>query len=264
MPDSLDLVAIIRALAIGLAAGLLARFIVYWIVERGSEEKRDIRYYLIGIIIVSLIIMVALSTLWPYLRVVPVLDNLSRAEAENLLYSNKLIPQSIEAYAPDTDEGRVIEGSQQPSYKLKVRPGETVTFTVATAPVISLLMPKTGDKVVCSENADKSYTFPVNGRSNATDYFTVLFWVQPANDRWYLQSRPINIDSQGLFSGNAQIGNQEWPPHDGDVINVAVTLTDKQIASQLLSQKGEVAATQPIGVKLDQALNVVVALKGGS
>ena len=251
MADNFDIVALIRAVAIGLGVSLA-----------GGAINRHKKPFLVASFCIGALIAIALFISWPSLITVPSLDQLSKAEAEELLRNKKLVSQFTEAYTPVVKAGRVIPGSQQPSPGLKIRSRETVTFTVAAEPTISLSEPRTGERVVCSQNADNIYRFTVRGTSiYAPEYFKVLLWVQPVNHGWYLQRLPVNIDSQGFFSGTVQIGNRQWPPNEGDQLNLAITLTENQTASHLMSQTGEVVVEQPIGLKRDMASGVIVTLK---
>jgi hypothetical protein len=58
----------------------------------------------------------------------------------------------------------------------------------------------------------------------------------------------------------AQLGNAQWPPHDGDIIDLAVTVVDEATATNLL---GAQVATHPqlVGIRRDIASNLVVKLK---
>lgn len=59
----------------------------------------------------------------------------------------------------------------------------------------------------------------------------------------------------------AQIGNVQWPPHEGDVIDVAVSVADVDVAKELVAAPGIVFRSQPIGVAVDSAEGVIVTLQ---
>ena len=62
----------------------------------------------------------------------------------------------------------------------------------------------------------------------------------------------------------AQIGNAQWPPHEGDVLDMAVTIADDDTVNQLMTEAGVVVRDQPVGVKSDTASNVVITLSDKS
>jgi hypothetical protein len=280
-----DLIGLARAFVVSLGAGLIARAIASFIVEHGPR-KRVVTLAIAGGV---LVLTVTLSALWPSLVTVPRLDGLSRAEAENLLANDSLTPDPKPQHASGVQAGRVVPNSQNPKPGLRVRRGEVVSFGVAEPPAelspsqlgstvpsqaatVSLFEPRGRGSVRCIRAADGIYRFSVRGTSTGlgTGAFSLLLWVRPVNPpaedpRWYLQRPPVNgirtIEADGSWEGLAQIGNAQWPPHEGDVLDVAVSVAGRDVAEQLMAETGVVLRDQPVGVHSVRASSVVVTMR---
>jgi hypothetical protein len=280
-----DVDAFIRAVAIALGVGFLGSAITYF-VTRTREEwvKRGAVLFqaMIGIVI---LLTVAIYFLWPTLVKVPSLDGLSRAEAEDLLVKNGLIPQGRPQYATEVEAGRVIPHSQSPSYGLTVRPGTTVSFALSiheegppitgdplSGLTVSIYQPKSGEKVRCFRGADGVYRFSASGTSSGvpTGGFGLLLWLKPVNPPsdtpgWYLQRTPVNgiagVKADGSWTGMVQLGNAQYPPNEGDMIDLAVTIVDNNTVNRLMGEPGVVVRNEPVGIKSHTASGVIATLK---
>lgn len=285
--ETFDLVALIRAVLIGLGCGLIVSAIGIFINAR-RQTKRPIYGWIMLGGGVALILIVCLFLLWPSLIVTPDLSGLAQAEAELKLEKKGLIPDAKPQYHPETEAGRVIPRSQEPLPGIKVQPGTVVRFAVsqgkslkpavegeiASQVFVSLFRPKSGNKVHCTRYPDRIYRFSVEGTSTRLSAeLRLLLWVRPVNPSsetpgWYLQRPPANgisgIQPDGSWKGVAQIGNVQWPPREGDVIDIAISVTDSETANQLMAETGVVVKDEPMGIKSDVALGVVVTLKWGS
>lgn len=125
---------------------------------------------------------------------------------------------------------------------------------------VSILEPKSGGYVQCSHSSDGTYHFSVKGTSTKVydnDKVALLLWVRPVmppseTPGFYLQRKPINgitrIEENGHWEGIGQIGNVVYPPHAGDILDVAMTVVDKATAARLLGQTGAVSELNPRGV----------------
>ncbi|HUP42332.1 MAG TPA: hypothetical protein VM599_03905 [Thermoanaerobaculia bacterium] len=205
--------------------------------------------------------------LWPraVLVEVPELENLSRDEAELKLSSVKLVAAPQPQQAPNTPLEHVVTSSQNPLPGTKVRRGTLVRYSVSTptsvdqdrsrsdsaqpSGLVSIFEPKDGGEVVPKRGADNVFRFDVEGTIDDIDLTesTLLLWVQPIeppSDQpgWYLQRRPNGMRSIAgtKWRGVCQIGNQEWPPHDGDIVEVAASVLPGEEANRLLARQGPV------------------------
>jgi hypothetical protein len=205
--------------------------------------------------------------LWPrtVLVEVPDLADLSRDEAELKLSSAKLVAAPQPQQAPNTPLEHVVTLSQNPLPGTKVRRGTLVRFSVSTptsvdqtrsrsdsaqpSGLVSIFAPKDGGEVVPKRGADNVFRFDVEGTIEDIDLTesTLLLWVQPIeppSDQpgWYLQRLPNGIRSIAgtNWRGVCQIGNQEWPPHDGDIIEIAASVLPGEEANRLLARQGPV------------------------
>jgi hypothetical protein len=271
-----DLEALIRALIIGLGTG----FIVTSIASIFTKKPKGHLITFGGGL--ALIITLIIFPLWPSLIKVPDLSNLSRDEAEDLLIKKGLFFDVIPQYHHETEPGRVIPYSQDPLPGIKVHKGTKVKFAVAlpsesfiekadkSSVSVSLFRPKTSEKVHCARYADGIYRFSVVGSSKGlSDRLKLLLWIRPENPPsetpgWYLQRPPVNgigeVETNGSWQGIAQVGNEQWPPHEGDILDVAVTIVDVKTANQLLAEPGVVTRINLPGITSDIALSIVVKL----
>ncbi len=206
--------------------------------------------------------------LWPraVLVEVPDLADLSRDEAELKLTSVKLVPAPEPQQAPNTPLEHVIPLSQEPLPGTKVRHGAVVRFSVSsptaiypnrTSPnasvaegLVSIFSPKNGGEVAPKRGADNVFRFEVQGTTEAIDAAnsTLLLWLQPIDPPserpgWYLQRLPdegIRSVSGRTWRGVCRIGSEQWPPHNGDVVDVVATAVAGDEAQRLLARQGPV------------------------
>jgi hypothetical protein len=281
---NLDLEALIRAIIISLGVGLIVGAIGFFVMRRRAEWLQKWPVLVMGIVGVTMIIGTVTYYALPSLVRIPSLDGLSQAQAEDLLANNRLVPEVRPQYGAEADAGRVIPHSQNPSAGLSVRSGTVVSFAVGergeTPPItnpspttlsISLFQPKAGEKIPCSRGADGIYRLTVRGASSGlSDKYGLLLWERPVNppaDRigWYLQRPPVNgiagVEADGSWSGVAQVGNAQYPPHEGNIVDLAVTIADNDEINKLMSEQGVVVRNQPVGVKSVTASGVIVILK---
>jgi hypothetical protein len=114
------------------------------------------------------------------------------------------------------------------------------------------LKPKKDGQIDCMPDANDIYRCPVSGEvTGISQGQRLLLWVQPVNppaerDGWYLQRRIVS-QSGGRWSGTVQVGNADYPPHTGDIVNVAVSIADEAIAEKLMSTRGVVVQPEPVG-----------------
>jgi hypothetical protein len=277
--------AVIRAFAISLGTGLLGTGIAFFVMRKRDDWHRWKAVLIMAGIGTVLIITVIIFYAWPSLVDVPPLDGLSQAQAEESLGKSRLVPDPRPQYSLAVEAGRVVPKSQSPNAGLAVQPGTVVSFavsvqneqtaavdTLAATPTVSLFQPRTAEHIRCTRGADGIYRFSVKGTSSglAPDRVWLLLWLRPVNppsdvSGWYLQRRPANgisrVERDGSWSGLAQIGSAQWPPHDGDTFDLAVTIADNETVNQLMAQAGAVVRDEPVGMRCETAQGVVVTLK---
>ncbi len=275
-----DFEALLRGIIIGLGTGFIVATITHLVLRLrwGSAV-------LLGMG-VTLILTTILFYAWPSLIEVPNLANLSRAEAELLLAKKGLIPEVRPQHVPTTEAGRVVSYSQDPLPGIRVQKGTVIRFAVSISPEqlphkaeemgvtpsVSLFQPRSGEEVHCRRYGNGIYRFSVKGISKEVtgSGLQLLLWVKPVNPPsetpgWYLQRRPINgihtVKLDGSWEGIGQIGNAQWPPHQGDILDVAVGVVESETAQRLLATPGVVTRIHLPGITSDKALGVRVRLK---
>lgn len=273
-----DVEALVRSIVIGLGVGFIVSAIAHYILKL---SKGAIILLGIGIF---LIVTGVLYFSWPSLIEVPDLKGLSRDQAELLLSQKSLVPEVRPQYSSEVERGRVIPHSQDPLPGIKVRKGTVVRFAVnignqqplpkqteESAPLVSIFRPRSGEDALCTRYGDGIYRFTVEGISKniSEKGLRLLLWVKPVSPpsetpSWYLQRPPINgileIKPDGSWSGIGQIGNAQWPPHEGDVIDIAVTVVDSKTAKHLLGEPGVVTRISLPGIASDTASKVKIRL----
>ena len=277
-PNAFDSVALIRAILIGLCGGLFTAAIVAF-VDRKTPRRNS--WILTGLT-VALTVSVIVFFTWPELVSVPDLGNLSQAEAETLLQKNDLVPLAMPQHGTQTQAGRVIPFTQDPASGIRVRRMTAVRFGVAadsplpptndnSAATVTFFQPKSMATAKCKLGGDGIHRFPVSGTSTGlSNRLALLLWIKPVkppSERpgWYLQRLPGNgitsLLPDGRWEGIAQVGNTVWPPHAGDVLDVAVAVIDSASATRLLNEPGVVTRVSLPGVAADVASGVRVELR---
>jgi hypothetical protein len=140
----------------------------------------------------------------------------------------------------------------------------------APAPAVALTAPVTRTHITCARDSQGLYRCPIKGTSQGVKgtHSRLLLWlkpVKPAADGWYLQRGSINgiadgIEDDGGWRGTVQLGNTEYPPHEGDIVEVAVTIAPEDKAAQLFSEPGVVVRGDPGGTSSARATEVSVQL----
>jgi hypothetical protein len=137
-------------------------------------------------------------------------------------------------------------------------------------PTVTLSSPESHHRINCGRTPEGIYKCPVKGtsKSPSQETFQLLLWVRPvrpAGDGWYLQRGAINgirsVGSDGKWEGIAQVGNLEYPPHEGDLIEIAVSVAASEEARRLLGSVGVVVRGTVSGKASATAKNVTVHLE---
>jgi hypothetical protein len=282
---AVDLEALVRAISISAGVSLVGGATGYFVTKRRKEWNRWKSVVVMGAAGLALLSATLMYYAWPSLINVPILDDMSRDQAEELLRSKGLVPESRFQYVSGVEPGRVIPRSQDPVAGLPVKFGSYVRFAVSIREEqlsvigkstdtlsLSLSEPRAGDKVRCSRGGDEVYRFSASGGSAgiAAGRYGLLLWLRPVNPPsdvpgWYLQRPPANgilkVEADGTWLGTAQVGNAQWPPQEGDIIDLAVTIADDDAIKNLMAEPGVIVKPQPVGVKTATAPSVSVTLK---
>jgi hypothetical protein len=282
-----DLTALMRAILISLGCGLILMALAFFVTKTPPERKKWKTVIIFGVCGIMLIICVLIYSLWPSLIAVPDLGNLSQAEAERRILSYHLVPEPKPQYSSNTEEGRVIPNSQVPQPGLKVNKNSTVLYSVSisktsevsktdsiadTEITFSFFNPQENNKILCSCDPEGICSISVTGTSNHlfNSDFDLLLWIRPVRpsseyNGWYLQRPPNNginnIEEDGSWSGSAQIGNNLYPPHEGDIIDIAISCADRTLYDNLMNESGVVRRRQPIGNFIRYRRDVEISLK---
>jgi hypothetical protein len=166
-----------------------------------------------------------------------------------------------------------------------VRKGTTVAFAVnvsesgadtrrAERPLdvsLRIFQPQANQSLLCIPGTDGTYRITTSGTSiGITNDYRLLVWVRPVRPPaellgWYLQRPPNNgipsVEGDGAWRGTAQIGNAQWPPHDGDIVDIAVSIIDRDTADRLIALPGVVVRAEPVGLKQETVRGLNLRLR---
>lgn len=134
---------------------------------------------------------------------------------------------------------------------------------------VSLSQPRKDGQLECTVDAGSLYKCIVSGTvTNLTSGQRLLLWVRPVqppseSEGWYLQRRPNGLieQSAGSWRGQLQVGSRDFPPRDGDVIDVAVSLADGATADRLMQRSGVVIEREPVGGTIGRSDNVRLRIR---
>ena len=226
--------------------------------------------------ILALGIALLTYVIWPRssLIEVPDLSDLSRDEASSKLQSVRLVGSPNPQVDQNTDPEYVILNSQRPFPGTKVIEGSVVSYSVSVFSGsvqskrippenlnergVNIFLPKDESEVAVTRRADNTYSFEVEGVINgfSPNNSELLLWlqpVQPPSDQpgWYLQRLPANgirSISGNKWRGICQIGNQQYPSHDGDIVEIVASVVSAEDASKLNSKRGPMISVSIPGV----------------
>jgi type II secretory pathway pseudopilin PulG len=122
-------------------------------------------------------------------------------------------------------------------------------------PSVSLLQPRKSGQLDCPPDAGAITRCAVGGGATGISQGQkLLLWVRPVNppsesDGWYLQRPPNGVGNLtgNTWTGKIQIGNRDFPAHDGDTVDVAVSIADAATADRLIRTQGVAIETEPVG-----------------
>lgn len=134
---------------------------------------------------------------------------------------------------------------------------------------LALTQPKKDGQLECLPDAGALYRCIVTGSATGlAANEQLLLWVRPVQppseaEGWYLQRRPNGIveRSGSSWRSRIQIGNRDFPPKDGDVIDVAVSVADGVVADKLSRASGVALERQPVGATVIRAENVRLRIR---
>jgi hypothetical protein len=129
---------------------------------------------------------------------------------------------------------------------------------------VAVARPRTNGQLDCAPDAGGLYRCSISGTATKLSIGRqLLLWVRPVQppsdlEGWYLQRRPNGIlsSTDTSWTGKIQIGNRDYPPHDGDLVDVAVSIGDKAEVDALMKETGVVTRPEPPGGTVMKATNV--------
>jgi hypothetical protein len=130
-------------------------------------------------------------------------------------------------------------------------PTNITSSTLTSSPSVRIINPSSNGNITVNLSGS-TYHFPVTGTATGvTKDMTVFLWVKPVNppgdaDVWYLQHDPINHmnNQNGSLRGTGGIGNPQYPPHNGDTMNILITVVRNDYAHEIDVQDQPVAKTE--------------------
>lgn len=264
------LIPIVLAVCTGLTTEALSQLLVKS--GRVSQSTKSAWRMLAAALAVT--VGVAVYLLQPKLQTVPSLGRLWADAAAQELRS--LGFQSIvrSERSAIIDDGLVVPESQRPIAGQLARPGTTVTYAVSTgsaslseSPVsnaaansggLAWTTPNAGEPLTVILDAAGVGKARVAGRvpTGLTKSDQLLLWVRPVlppaeTPGGYLQRPPGNgvsaASAGGSWEGTIQIGNRDFPPREGDIVDLAISVIAVAEARTLESRPGTMTTPTPRG-----------------
>lgn len=129
---------------------------------------------------------------------------------------------------------------------------------------ISLSIPRKDGQLDCAPDAGAIFRCSVaGGVTGLSQSQRLLLWMRPVqppseSEGWYLQRRPNGIASQSgsSWDGKIQIGNRDFPPQNGDIVDVAASIAEAPVADKLMKAPGVAIEPEPVGVAIAKSDNV--------
>jgi hypothetical protein len=249
----------ILQISIGLGISILTGIIM----ELTTKIRKKAIIVAIGVFLIAVPL---LKTLWPtpYMVEVPNINLLAVKKANHLLLEKRLVPVPIGIPSSNKNYLYVIENSQIPSPGEIVEQNTFVRYKAFTEEdhnskmSANLFHPEQDDDLICVLEGGEIYRCPVTGTMHGmSNKERILLWVRPILPRsetagWYLQRGQngileVNFEN-GFWEGVVQLGNEQWPPETGHVVELSVTIVDEAKAASLMSEQSIVVSVKPLGL----------------
>lgn len=275
-------------IVLGLGVGLLTEAVSQLLLRSGRVPENTKSAWRMLAAALALTAGVAVYLLQPGLTTVPNLARLSVDEAAQLLRGRGFEPSPRYESSPTIEDGLVLPESQRPIAGQMAGAGGTVTFAVSTGlgPIsdptvrtsgdgqggLSWNMPGPGASLELIRDGSGLHRASVSGLvpGSLTGSHRLLLWVRPVRPApdspgWYLQRPPGNGVSAyaagGTWDGIIQIGNREFPPNDGDVVDLAISVVSATEARALETGAGAVTAPTPRGSQVAELRGVRLVVR---
>jgi hypothetical protein len=243
----------LRSIGAGVVAGLLVFALSIFI--RPTRKA--------AAAVVALAVTLLVIILWPRPLLVPVPDltGLSRDEAQLVLSRINLIAQPTPQPSNQVRSGYVVPLSQNPVPGTRVHRQTPVRFVISTTEerppsdrvvegAIVVFAPQAGGTVVSRPGGDGIHRINIEGTVSGVDLTArpLRVWIRPVEPPsdipgWYLQRGPASgiVSTAGdRWTAVAQLGNLQYPPYEGNIIEIAVTALPSEDALALDARQGPV------------------------
>lgn len=275
-------------IVLGLGVGLITEAVSQLLLRSGRVRENTKGVWRMLAAALALIAGVVVYLLQSGPNAMPNLARLSAYEAAQVVRARGFEPSPRYESSTTIEDGLVIPESQRPIAGQKVRTGDTVTFAVSTGsgpisdpPVrspgnsqggLSWTMPGLGAPLEVIRDGSGLHRATVSGvvPASVPASHRLLLWVRPVRPAsnspdWYLQRPPANGVSSytvgGTWDGVIQLGNREFPPHDGDVVDLAISVVSPTEARALETGAGAVTAPTPRGSQVAELRGIRVVLR---
>jgi hypothetical protein len=275
-------------IVLGLGVGLIAEAVSQLLLRSGRVRENTKGAWRMLAAALALTVGVAVYLLQPGLTTVPNLARLSVDEAAQTLRARGFEPSPRYESSATIEDGLVVPESQRPIAGQTAGAGVTVTFAVSTGrgPIsdpavrstgngqgaLSWNMPAPGAPLEVIRDGSGLHRASVAGLVPASipASHRLLLWVRPVrppsdSPGWYLQRPPGNgvsaYSAGGSWDGVIQLGNREFPPNDGDVVDLAISVVSATEARALEAGAGAVTAPTPRGSQVAELRGVRVVLR---
>lgn len=147
--------------------------------------------------------------------------------------------------------GAETPGGASANPAVAVAPATTATVPPTATPApLSLLEPRAGQEIRCPQGADCAVIVKGTLTSPPPPEAELVIWWRPSTGGivWFPQLLDgLRVEEDGSWSASVRIGNDSYVPKDGDTVDLAATVADRDTIKRLLPRTKTVFRYHPEG-----------------
>ncbi len=262
---------LISSILIGAAGSLFATAVSLILGQRFGKAKVSNKMVVLTVVLAAGLAIASTFIGFDIHHVIPNLDYLTLAEAEDRLSDQRLDSIVFPVDKPGIQLGRVLANSQSLSPGQLVRSGTPISFGVSDEGTSSVEHPSINGQVDCIRTSEGFCTITVEGRASALvsdGQLRLLLWVKSQQSDWYLQdptsTQTTLIRPDQTWTRQVQVGNVRYPPSDGELVDLALTVISSTAERHSTGTHVQGPFRKPEGWPVATVERVSIRLIGGS
>lgn len=261
---------LISSILIGAAGSLVATAVSLILGWRLGIAKASNKIVILTAVVAAGLAIASIFIGFDIHHVVPNLDYLSLAEAEDRLSDEGLDSVVFPVDKPGIQLGRVVANSQSLPPGQLVRSGTRMSFGLSDEGTSSVDHPGTNGQVDCTRRSEGFCTITIEGRASAlvsAGQLRLLLWAKSPESGWYLQdltsTQTSLIRPDRTWVRQAQVGNSRYPPSDGELVDLALTVISSSAERRFTENNPLGPFQEPEGWPISTVERVSISLIGG-